>query len=40
MTGSLDDPNSVPADERVFLRDLKPYAIVDDLDQLSDRWAG
>ena len=40
MTGSLDDPNSVPADERVFLRDLKPYAIVDGLDQLSGPMGG
>lgn len=40
MTGSLDDPNWVPADERVFLRDLKPHAIVNDLDQLSGPVGG
>lgn len=40
MTGPLDDPNSEAADERVFLRDVKSYAIVADLDQLRGPVGG
>lgn len=40
MTGSSDDPDSVGTDERVFLRDVKPYAIVDHLEQLRGPVGG
>lgn len=40
MTGSSDDQFLMPSDERVFLQDVKPYAIVDDLDQLRGPVGG
>lgn len=43
MTSQPIDPSIVPAaaaEERVFFRDVKPYAIVDDLDQLRGPAGG
>jgi len=42
MTSQSSDPNtpSDDGDSRVFLRDVKPYAIVDDLDQLRGPAGG
>lgn len=43
MASEPIDPNSTPparTDERVFFRDVKPYAIVEDLDQLQGPVGG
>ncbi len=40
MAGPSTDPSSTPTETRVYFRDVKPYAIVDDLDQLHGPVGG